>query len=219
MVGGTRPGRRISVLVVDDDAMVQAAIQDYLRIAPDIDVVGVCSSGAKAVEALRRTPADVVLMDVHMPQMDGVAATRAALAAAPDARVIILTSHVDDAIVGGAMAAGASGFLMKSVSPEALVDAVRAVSRGMWIASEVPMRHVRSAAPDRPAQPAPELSERELAVLRHLCAGLGNAEIARTLFMSESSVKGYVTSVLRKLKVTTRLKAVVRAHELGLDEG
>ena len=212
-----RPSRPIRVLVVDDDDMVRRAIHDYLRIAPDIQVAAVCAGGAEALAFLAGASVDVTLMDVHMHGMDGIAATRAVVAANPAGKVVMLTSHVDDAIVQGAMDAGASGFLMKNIPPEGLVDAVRGVHRGVWVMSDAPMRHVRDAAVGRSPEAPPELNERELEVLRQLCRGSSNGEIARELFMSESSVKGYVTSVLRALCVTTRLRAVVRAHELGLD--
>lgn len=207
----------IRVLVVDDDVMVQRAILDYLRIAGDIEVVGVCGSAQEALDALATVAADVVLMDIHMAGTDGIAATRSVLAAQPEVRVLMLTSHVDDTIVRSAMEAGASGFLLKTVTPAGLVDAVRGTSRGLRVMSDASMRTIHQRPPARPTGPAPDLTERELAVLRHLCEGLSNAEISSALFMSESSVKGYVTSVLRKLDVPTRLKAVVRAHELGLD--
>lgn len=215
MTDGATPALR--VLVVDDDDLVRRVLLDYLRIAQDLRVVAACPDAPTALAVLDAEPVDVVLMDVHMPGMDGVAATRAILAAHPGTRVVVLTSMDHDQVIGEVLGAGACGYLLKSISPEALVSAVRGAARGVSVMSSGPMARLRPSSPPPATHPPADLSERELEIVRHLCEGLSNAEMAERMFLSESSVKGYVTTVMRKLGVTTRLKAVVRAHDMGLD--
>ncbi len=206
----------IAVAIVDDDQMVRTALRRYLGIAPDITVVGDCASAADALALLGHTHVDVLLMDINMPRMDGVEATRAVLAASPTTRVVMVTSLEDTEVVHAAIDAGATGFLLKTVTPEALVHSVRGVHRGVSVVSGLRLDAVVQPPPVAAAD-APALTEREADVLTLLCRGLSNQEIGQQLFLSESSIKGYVTSLMQKLGVTSRLKAVVRAHEWGLD--
>lgn len=216
IMGGESSGP-ISVIVVDDDQLVRRALVDYLQIASDIKVAATFARPEAAIEFVRRNPVRVALVDVNMPSMDGVQATREIRTSRQSTRVLILTSLDDDAVVHDAMDAGASGFLLKNTSPEALVDAIRAVNRGIAVVSPGPMARMRKPAPRVKGGAVPSLSDRERKVLTQLCRGLSNAEIADVLHVSESSVKAHVTAIMTKLEVTSRLRAVVRAHELGLD--
>lgn len=214
------PGRAavpvtIGVLVVDDDRLAREAIVSYLAPAPDIRVVGECSSGAQVEAALAGTKVDVVLLDVHMPGMGGFD-VMGALRTRPEApRILVLTSLGDEDTMMAAVAAGATGFLSKDTGAEGFADAVRATHRGLTVLSRVPPARRQQPAAAPPVDTS-DFNERELEVLRLLCRGLSNKEIAQRLYLSESSVKGYTSSVLAKLDAPTRLRAVVRAFELGL---
>lgn len=209
----------LRVVIADDDDMVRRALRDYLQVAPDISVVAVCDDGTQVVEYLREHPVDVVLMDIHMPGMDGVSATAVIHEEHPAVKVIALTCFDGDDELERALAAGASGLLLKRIPPETLVDLVRVVRQDVVVMSEdVARRLHHNVRPRRRTAAAPELNGYERKIMAHLCQGLSNAEIGREMFMSESTVKGHVTTVLRKLGVSSRLRAVVLAHELGLDE-
>lgn len=207
----------ISVIIVDDDQLVRHALVSFLKIAPDIKVMATFSRPEAGIEFLRRNPVNVALVDIHMPTMNGIQATKEIKATSPGTKVLILTSFDQDSVIQGALDAGAAGFLLKSTSPEALADAVRAVKRGLSVVSAGPMSRLRAAAPTRVESSVPELSEREREVLSLLCKGFSNLEIANDLMISESSVKSHVTALMHKLGVNSRLRAVVRAHELGFD--
>lgn len=205
----------IRVALVDDDRLVHEAIRRYLSIAPDLCLVGTYSSPGEALDGLAQAPADVVLMDLNMPEVGGVEATELIRRACSDTRLLILTSWDDDLAVRAALKAGATGFVLKRVTPEALAEAVRAVHTGLTVLTT----GLSGATPSGAAVMTEdlELSDREREILRLLCHGASNAEISAQLYLSESSVKAHMTSLMKRLGVTTRLKAVVRAHQLGLD--
>lgn len=208
-------GSAIRVLIVDDDDVARAALTEYMAAADDIVVVGVCRDGAAALEFAAEGQVDVVLMDIDMPRMDGIAATEALGAICPGARVVMLTALGIDRHLEAALRAGAVGFILKSAHAGALIDAVRGAHKGL---SSIPTEALGGIAvrPMPPVGSVPRLSSREKDVLAELCRGSSNAEIAGRLFLAESSVKGVVTRLMIKLDADSRLKAVVRAHELGL---
>lgn len=238
-------GAPIRVLLVDDQRLVRSGFATILSIEDDIVVIGESGDGAAAIEAVRATGPDVVLMDVQMPVMDGIEATRR-IVAESESRVIILTTFEDDNYVFAGLAAGASGFMLKNAEPEQLVDAVRAVARGhALLAPEVTGRVLARLYADRAAPAAPaasgasdptttaaaatdpgpvhprspdlsRLTDREHEVLILLARGMSNAEIARHLFLGEATVKTHVSNCLSKLGLRDRIQAVVLATESGL---
>lgn len=212
----------VRVVVADDQALVRTGFRMILT-AGGVDVVAEAATGAEAVDAVRRTRPDVVLMDVRMPDVDGLEATRrilAGTAAAP--RIIILTTFDLDQYVYAALAAGASGFLLKDVTPEHLVAAVRMVQDGdALLAPAITRRLVRRFARPDPRTAAVHrdlatLTPRETEVLRLLAGGLSNAELADALHLSEATVKTHVARILAKLGLRDRVQAVVVAYETGL---
>jgi DNA-binding NarL/FixJ family response regulator len=214
--------RALRVAIADDQALMRTAFRMILT-ADGVDVVAEAADGLAAVEAVRRTAPDVVLMDIRMPEMDGLEATRTILAGEGDApRVIILTTFDLDHYVYAALAAGASGFLLKDVSPERLVSAVRLVGDGEALLAPAITRRLieryvarddQAAALHRDLTP---LTPRELEVLRYLARGLTNAEIAAELHLSDATVKTHVARILFKLNLRDRTQAVVVAYETGL---
>jgi DNA-binding NarL/FixJ family response regulator len=195
-----------------------------LEIEPDLHVVGEAADGDQAVAQVAALGPDVVLMDVRMPRVDGIAATRRLMAdASCGARVVMLTTFDMDEYVYEALKAGASGFLLKDVQPAQLIDAVRVVARGEALLAPTVTRRLLDrfahTLPDR-AGSAPaalaELTERELEVLTLLASGLSNAELAERLFLSETTIKTHVSSILRKLGLRDRVQAVVLAYQAGL---
>lgn len=217
----------LRVVVADDQALVRTGFRMILR-ADGIDVVAEAAHGAEAVDAVLRTRPDVVLMDVRMPELDGLEATRRILREFPDAatapRVIMLTTFDLDDLVYEALSAYASGFLLKDVTPEHLVAAVRLVRTGdallaPAITRRLVERHARQAPEAQPTAPHPGLSAltpRELDVLRLLAQGLSNSELADRLHLSETTVKTHVSRILAKLQLRDRVQAVVTAYETGL---
>ncbi|WP_281285883.1 response regulator [Nocardioides humi] len=213
------------VLLADDQALVRSGFRMILSAESDIEVVGEAADGAEAVELARRLRPDVVLMDVQMPRVDGIAAT-ADLVAEDLGRVVILTTFDRDDYLFDALRAGASGFLLKNAEAEQLIEAVRAVGRGHALLSPEVTRRViaeMAAAQAPAAEPAPEearlldrLTERESEVLRLLGEGLSNAEIAERLVLGEATVKTHVSNCLAKLHLRDRVQAVVFAHRVGL---
>ncbi|MEV3987388.1 response regulator transcription factor [Streptomyces sp. NPDC049837] len=213
------------VLVVDDQFLIRAGLVGLLRAAPGMEVVGEAADGEEAVELVARTRPDVVLMDIRMPGMGGIAATEKILAEAPDPapKVLVLTTFDLDEYVYGALRAGASGFLLKDSGPERLLAAVAAVGGGdALFAPSVTRRLVeafaRQAGGDRP-QPPPDLdvlTARETEVLRLTARGLSNQEIAGELFISEATVKTHLNRAMHKLDLDSRAQAVVVAYETGL---
>jgi DNA-binding NarL/FixJ family response regulator len=210
------------VLVADDQALVRGGFRMILDAQEDLEVVGEAEDGAQALEQVRELRPDVVLMDVRMPVLDGIAATRRLVTEGLATRVLVLTTFDQDDVVYDAMKAGASGFLLKSAPPARLVDAIRIVADGdALLAPSVTRRlvedFVRRPPPGQERPPAvDDLTERELEVLRLIARGLSNAEIAATLVVSGATVKTHVNRVLSKLDLRDRVQAVVLAYESGL---
>jgi len=214
----------IRVLVVDDQALVRGGFRMILESQPGVEVVGEAADGREALVMARELRPDVVLMDVRMPGMDGLEATRRLLSDREAPRVLMLTTFDLDEYVYDALRAGASGFLLKDVRPEQLADAVRVVADGeTLLAPAITQRLVQQYVKRlRPGTTRPtaldSLTERELAVLRLIAGGRSNAEIATDLFLSETTVKTHVSHVFGKLGLRDRAQAVVMAYESGLIE-
>jgi two-component system, NarL family, response regulator LiaR len=207
---------RIRVLLVDDHQVVREGLRAFLQLQPDIEVVGEAGGGEAAVAAAAEGRPDVVLMDLVMPEGDGIAAIRALAEAAPGARVVVLSSFADDERIFAAMHAGAAGYLLKDVDPDALAEAVREVHRGRpALHPDIAARLMRRVAD--PAGPATEpLTPREREVLRLVVEGFANKQIARRLLITEKTVKTHVSSILQKLGVADRTAAAVLAIRQGL---
>ena len=209
------------VLIADDQELVRAGFRLILE-RNGFDVVGEAATGAEAVELAKALRPDVVLMDVRMPELDGIEATRRLLAAGVPARVLVLTTFDLDEYVYEAVKAGASAFLLKDTAPADLVHAVRVVERGDALLAPVITRRLLQQFVGRPPpgsgvpEPLRELTERELEVLELVARGRSNSEIAKKLFLSEATVKTYVTRLLSKLRVRDRVQLVVLAYETGL---
>jgi DNA-binding NarL/FixJ family response regulator len=213
----------ITALVVDDQALVRAGFRMILEAQPDIVVVGEAANGHEAVQRAVELRPDVVLMDIRMPQVDGIRATTGLARAGSPARVLVLTTFDLDEYVYAALKAGASGFLLKDVDPPDLVTAVRCVARGEALLAPAITRRLIERYVSRPParHPPPEvrlLTSREREVLGLIARGRSNAEIALELFLAEATVKTHVTRVLRKLGLRDRVQAVVLAYETGLVE-
>jgi DNA-binding NarL/FixJ family response regulator len=213
----------IRVLLCDDQALVRGGFRMILEAREDIDVVGEAEDGAQALELTWRHRPDVILMDVRMPRLDGVEATRRLVEAGAEGRVLILTTFDLDEYVFEALRAGASGFLLKDVQPAQLVEAIRVVARGEALLAPTVTRrlldrfaHTLPGAPEKPPPELASLTEREREVLGLLAGGLSNAELAERLFLSETTVKTHVSSILRKLGLRDRVQAVVLAYQAGL---
>jgi DNA-binding NarL/FixJ family response regulator len=212
----------IRVLIVDDQELVRAGFRMILEQQEDIEIIGEAGAGADAVALARELDPDVVLMDVRMPEIDGIEATRLLLATGTRARVLMLTTFDADEYVYEAMKAGASGFLLKNAPPAQLLIAVRATAAGeAQLAPAIVQRmieeFVRRPTPGRTRPDTlDELTDRELDVLKLLARGLSNAEIAAALFLSEATIRTHVSRVLAKLKLRDRTQAVVLAYESGL---
>lgn len=206
------------VVIVDDQELLREGFRLILERA-GMAVVGEAADGLEAIEVCRATTPDVVLMDVRMPRLDGIEATRRIMAAQPNVRVMALTTFDLDEYVYGAVRAGASGFLLKDVPPQDLVHAVEVVARGEAMLSPgLTRRLLDRFAAGPPGQPVqlPNVTERETAVLRLIARGLSNSEIARALFLSEATVKTYVSRLLTKLDLRDRVQLAVLAYESGL---
>jgi DNA-binding NarL/FixJ family response regulator len=212
----------IKVLIADDQALVRSGFRMILESRDDLTVVGEAADGEQAIRLAGQTRPDVVLMDVRMPGVDGVAAT-ARLTAAPDApKVIILTTYDLEEPLYAALRAGASGFLLKDVRPADLVEAIRVVAGGDALLAPTATRRLldrflsTDVPPGAPAGSLDRLTEREREVLTLMARGASNAEIAARLVVSETTVKTHVSAILRKLEVRDRVRAVVLAYDLGL---
>ena len=211
----------IRVLLVDDDALMRAGLASILSSDAAVDVVGEAADGRDAVERVDTLRPDVVLMDVRMPEVDGITATRDVVAAS-DTRVVILTTFEDDEYIFGALTAGASGFLLKRTTPESLIEAIKAVAAGDSLLSPSVTRRVIDRMAALPSGEAlldrrlEELTARERDVLEQIARGLSNAEIAGALVIEESTVKTHVKRILMKLGLRDRVQAVIFAYESGL---
>jgi DNA-binding NarL/FixJ family response regulator/class 3 adenylate cyclase len=214
---------RLSVVIVDDQALVRAGFRMILDAEDDVEVVGEAASGREAIAEVQRLRPDLVLMDVRMPDLDGIEATRQLLMEGVLSKVVMLTTFDMDEYVYEALRAGASGFLLKDVPPEQLVAGIRAVVSGEALLAPSITRRVIEEFVRRPPEavqsPPPELdelTEREVEVLKQVARGLSNAEIAKELFVSETTVKTHVGHVLMKLGIRDRVQAVVFAYESGV---
>ncbi len=212
----------IRVLVADDQSMVRAGFRMLLAGEPDIEVVAEASNGLEAIDKTTRYRPTVVLMDIRMPELDGLEATRRILAAADAPRILILTTFDLDDYVYDALCAGASGFVLKDDPPEQLLSAIRIVAGGDALLSPAVTKHVideftRTPRRERPKQ-LDDLTERELEVLQLIARGLSNAEIAEQLFISDTTVKTHITHILQKLGLRDRVQAVVLAYQTGLTD-
>jgi DNA-binding NarL/FixJ family response regulator len=214
----------IGVLIADDDHLMRAGLIELLTADPAIDIVGQAANGREAIERARHLAPDVVLMDVRMPDLDGIAATRELTRADPDTRVLILTTFEQDDYIFGALRAGASGFLLKRTRPEDLIAAVHTIATGDALLSPSVTRRVI----DRMAhQPTPDLTgranldhltPREREVLQLIARGLSNREIAAQLVVEESTIRTHVKRILMKLHLRDRVQAVIYAYETGLTQ-
>jgi len=210
----------IRVLVADDQSMIRAGFRMLLKNEEGIEVVAEAEDGLEAVEKSARYTPGVVLMDIRMPKLDGLEATRRILAADPSVRVLILTTFDLDEYIYEALRAGASGFVLKDDPPEQLIAAIRTVAAGDALLSPAVTRRVIEEFTQRPRREAPkgldELTDRELEIFRLIAKGLSNAEIGQQLFIGETTVKTHVTHLLQKLGLRDRVQAVVLAYQNGL---
>ena len=217
----------IRVVIADDQVLVRGGLRMIIEAQPDMEVVGEAGDGKEAVRVVRETRPDVVLMDVRMPVLDGIGATRLILRepdawSAPAPRVLVLTTFDADEHVYDAMRAGASGFLLKDVRPEDLARGVRVVAAGETLLAQAVTRRLIERFVRRPSPGSSlglhDLTSREIEVLEMIASGKSNAEIAAALFVSEATVKTHVTHLLAKLGVRDRVQAVIFAYESGLVE-
>lgn len=223
---GSEPAKegRIRVVVVDDQPLIRQGFSMILSAHVDIDVVGEAGDGSAALEVIAAAKPDVVLMDIRMPVMDGIEATRLVRRDRPDTRVLILTTFAHDDYVTDALGAGASGFVLKDATPDELLHAVRVVAGGDALLSPaVTTRLIERLLPaltSKPGRVAPRglegLTDREVEVLKLVATGRSNLEIASDLYISEATVKTHVSHVLAKLELRDRVQAVIAAYELGL---
>jgi NarL family two-component system response regulator LiaR len=210
---------KINVLIVDDHGMVRQGLRTYLNLMEDIKVVGEAQNGAEAVAQVRRHKPDVVLMDLVMPEMDGIEATRRIRELHPDTKVIVLSSFTEDDKVFPAIKSGAAGYLLKDISPTDLANAIRAVIRGQTqlhpdIAKKLMNQFVDPKA--RIEGISEDLTPREVEVLGLLAQGMSNAELADALFISEKTIKTHISNILGKLNLADRTQAAIYAYKHGL---
>lgn len=213
--------QKISVLLVDDHPIVRNGVKSYLETLDDIEVIGEASSGEEAIEFVKKDLPDVILMDLVMDGMNGVEATKAIKQMAPGTQVVVLTSHHDDSLVFPAMKAGALSYVLKVISPEELANVIRMASKGTAILSPEIAKKLMNELHDQKnseLNPFAELTEREYDVLKLIAQGNSNAEIAGKLFITDKTVKGYVSNILHKLHLADRTQAAVYAWREGLFE-
>ena len=215
----------IRILLVDDQALFREGLHTLLSVHDDLQVVGEASNGQEAIDAVGKLAPDVVLMDLRMPVLNGVAATRQISESSPNSRVIVLTTFDDDDYIFDGLRAGAVGYLLKDVPSAKLVEAIRAAARGESflqpsVAAKVVAEFSRMSGPGKTAVPQQDLvepiSDRELEILGVLATGASNREIANQLFITEGTVKNHVTNILGKLAVRDRTQAALKAKEMGL---
>ena len=215
------PTDEIRVIVVDDDAIVRDSLTSILGSQDDLTIVAIATNGAEAVDLVHERRVDVVLMDVQMPVLGGVEATSRILQATSDTRVLLLTTFDDDTFLDSGIAAGASGFLLKTTRPAEIASAIRTVHSGGKVLSPGPTsrildRYLHGRTPGAASIGDLDLSEREQEVLRLLCQARSNHQIARQMNVAETTVKTHVSSIMRKMGVSSRLEIVVEAHKRGL---
>jgi DNA-binding NarL/FixJ family response regulator len=212
----------VRVLIVDDDDLMRAGLKSVLTSDESVEVVGEAADGRAAVQRTRALDPDIVLMDVRMPNLDGIAATSEVLAVSPDVKVVILTTFEQDDYVFGALQAGASGFLLKRTAAEELISAIHTIAAGDSLLSPSVTRTVIDRMAGQPVPDASagerleELTPREREVLELVARGLSNSEIAATLVIEDSTVKTHVKRILMKLRLRDRVQAVIYAYETGL---
>jgi DNA-binding NarL/FixJ family response regulator len=215
--GATGPGRKIRVLLADDHPVVRAGLHGMLATEPDIEVVAEAGSGPEAVAVAGKTEVDVILMDLRMPDGDGVSATAAIQSlAVPVPRVLVLTTYDTDADILRAVEAGATGYLLKDAAKRELADAIRAAARGETVLAPVVAERLVTRLRRPPEQALPQLSVRETEILTRAARGMTNAEIGRDLFIGEATVKTHLLRACTKLGVSGRTAAVAAATERGL---
>jgi two-component system, NarL family, response regulator LiaR len=203
---------KITVVIVDDHTIVRQGLRTYLELQPDLLVVGEAANGSEAMAVVKESLPDIVLMDLVMPVMDGVDATRAITAMSPSTRVIVLTSFSEDEKVFASIKAGAQGYLMKDVLPSDLVAAIRTVNRGeAQLDPEIARKVMQEFANPQPVAPKHDLTDRELEVLRLIAQGKSNKDISEDLVLSEKTVKTHVSNILQKLHLSDRTQAAVFA--------
>ncbi len=217
-------GPLVRVLVVDDQEMIRAGIRLMVDEEPDLHVVAEAADGEAALAQVRAHDPDVVVMDIRMPVLDGIEATRRIVASGARSAVLVLTTFDDDEFVFGALRAGASGFLLKDSRPDDLISAIRAVNEGGTLVAPGPTRKLierwsalEEAAADRPSAPAaPDITSREREILVGLAQGWSNRELAENFYLSEGTIKTHVSSLLTKLGLRSRVQAVIYAYEAGV---
>ena len=210
----------IRVVLVDDQTLIRQGIQTLLELEDDIEVVGTAGDGVQAIEVVSRQLPDVILMDVRMPQLDGIEATRQILAHQPQIGIIMLTTFDDDEAMFAGLKAGARGYMLKNISSDDMAQAIRTVAAGGTLIQPSLTRKVVAELNRLSATPTPQLeiplTEREIDVLRCIAAGLSNREIADKLVITEGTVKNHVSNILNKLDVRDRTQAILRAQSLRL---
>ena len=209
------------LLIADDDDLMRAGLVELLTADPTIEIVGQAATGREAVEQTRRLAPEVVLMDVRMPDLDGIAATRELSRVAPDTKVLVLTTFEQDDYIFSALRAGASGFLLKRIRPEDLIAAVHTIAAGDSLLSPSVTRRVidrmaRQPNPELDATTLGALTQREREVLQLVARGLSNRELAEALVVEESTIRTHVKRILMKLGLRDRIQAVIFAYETGL---
>ncbi len=214
---------RVRILIVDDQALFREGLHTLLSVQPDFEVVGEAGNGEEAIRLAANTRPNVILMDLRMPVLDGVSATRRLHQLLPDSRVIVLTTFDDDELVFDGLRAGAAGYLLKDVSSEKLFEAVRVAARGDYfllpsITAKVVAEFARLSKPaPKIVEPLAEpLSPREVEILKLVATGASNKEIAESLVIAEGTVKNHLTSIFSKLNVKDRMQAVIKAGDYGI---
>ena len=210
---------KIRIVIADDQALVRSGFRLIVDARPDLEVVGEAEDGVQAVALVEELDPDVILLDIRMPNLDGIEATKRIVDSGSSTRILVLTTFDLDEYVYGAIRAGASGFLLKDVRPNELVDAIRVVASGNALLGPTAVeRLLRRFSEERPLDTAAVglLTDREAETLRLLANGLSNAEIAATLVVSETTVKTHVSNLLRKLGVRDRVQAVIAAYDAGV---